>query len=96
MFKVSSIIKTRDNEEFAILKGITIRIEADAPITDLEAVEKEDAANNMRLLDNELEKKIKQSDISAYKKLFFIPKGIIAENRKIVKQNGKILHLDRR
>lgn len=94
VFKVSNIIKARDNEEIAILKGITIRIEADAPMADLEAVKKQEIDNNMRILEDKLEEKIKQSDISTYKKLFFLPKVINIENKKLMKQNGKILHLD--
>mgnify|MGYP000186574809 FL=1 len=36
LFYVEKIIKTENRGKVAILKGVTIRIEADAPIDDLE------------------------------------------------------------
>ena len=36
IFVVERIVKTNDNKEFAILKGLTIRIQADSPLEDLE------------------------------------------------------------
>ena len=32
LFRINNIIETRDGVEFAILKGLTIRIETDAPV----------------------------------------------------------------
>jgi spore coat assembly protein len=39
LFYVEKIIENNRNSKIAILKGITIRIEADAPIDDLEFVD---------------------------------------------------------
>ena len=41
LFYVKKIISGKDNSKIAILKGITIRIEADAYIEDLELIEQD-------------------------------------------------------
>lgn len=40
LFYVTRIIKTKNGEDYAILKGVNYRIEADAPIEDLEKIDK--------------------------------------------------------
>ena len=83
LFIVQRII----NEEFVILKGITVRIEADAPIKDLELINPRDAIDSIRYLDynltTRLEKHKNKEDIK------------LRHKRKIkLEKTGKILHLD--
>lgn len=59
IFIVKKIIKNSNDEKIAILKGITVRIEADAPIYDLVLVEKQRIDNTMRSLDTKLENRVK-------------------------------------
>ena len=40
LFIVDRLIKTNNNEEIAILKGIIVRIKADSPVNDLEKIDK--------------------------------------------------------
>ena len=42
IFSVKRIIKLANKKEIAILKGIDVRVEADAPIEDLKIVSKEE------------------------------------------------------
>lgn len=60
LFMVKKVIKKANGEVIAILKGITIRIEADAPIDDLVVIEKERIENNMRSLESKLEDRIRK------------------------------------
>lgn len=88
LFKVENIINTNKGNKIAILKGIIIRIEADAYLEDLEIMEKEQIDNNMRNLEIKLESKIKGNIVYKQKeKRRFFEKS---KNEK----NGKILHLD--
>lgn len=83
-FIVDKILKTRLNKEFAILKGLNIRIMADSPIEDLEIIEKEEVINSIKLLEINIERRIA-------KNINF------AKNNKLIRQKlytGKILHLD--
>lgn len=83
-FIVDKILKTRMNKEFAILKGLNIRIMADSPIEDLEIISKKEVINSIKLLELDIEKRIAKSNS-------FI------KNNKLIRQKlytGKILHLD--
>ena len=42
MFEVKKILKLVDDRKIAILRGIDVRVEADAPIEDLKLVSKEE------------------------------------------------------
>ena len=42
IFEVEKIVKTSSNNNIAILKGIDVRIEADAPVDDLELINKKE------------------------------------------------------
>ena len=42
MFYVKKIMKLTDGRKIAILKGIDVRVEADAPVEDLQIVSKEE------------------------------------------------------
>lgn len=92
LFSVERIIKTSRGKEYAILKGVTIRIEADAPIEDLESVEKRVIENNLRSLEKKMEKRIRKQKekpkIVTTIKRGFSPKPWDRTN------TGKILHLD--
>lgn len=86
LFYVKKIISGKDNSKIAILKGITIRIEADAYIEDLELIEQDNIDNNLRGLEQRLEKRIND---------YLVPKtGIIDKKNKRKEIPGKILHLD--
>ena len=82
-FRVQKIIKLNDGDEIALLKGITIRIEADSPIQDLNKVSNEQLINSLNELDDKMEKHIlnRKND------------PLISRNREIA-VTGKILHLD--
>ena len=86
LFNVEKIVKLTNGKENAILKGVTYRIKADAPLEDLCIIDKKQAIKmiqkyDLRIL--EMAKKIKQE-----------------ENEKLNKRNqpqvrtGLILHLD--
>lgn len=80
LFKIDKIIETPKGK-IALLKGIMIRIEADAPIEDLKVIEKDRARTNIKNLEQKIIKKIENFKI---------------ENRDeyIKVATGKILHLD--
>ena len=82
IFSVKRIIKLANKKEIAILKGIDVRVEADAPIEDLKIVSKEEKIKR----EKELEEKI----------LYKIQKEIVGKEnrRKEVVYTGRILHLD--
>jgi len=82
IFSVKRIIKLTNKKEVAILKGIDVRVEADAPIEDLKTVTKEE----QKLLEKKLEERIinKIERERTYKE----------NRRKEVVYTGRILHLD--
>lgn len=94
LFTVERIIKKENEERIAILKGIIIRIEADAPLNDLVVIEKERVENNMRSMEDKLENRIRKCMENPmecanhmFKKKFL--------GRSMDKEiTGKILHLD--
>ena len=88
LFYVDRIIKIKDNEKaYAILKGVKYRIEADAPIDDLEKIEKEQAYTEERGIENKIKRRLNTAG-----------KGIFAGKRNNninkLKTNAVILHLD--
>ena len=82
-FIVDSILKTRLNKEFALLKGLNIRIMADSPIEDLEIIDKQDVINSIKLSEIDLENRIKKKRNKVNGDL---------KRQKVY--TGKILHLD--
>ena len=78
-FIVDRIIKLSNQRVFAILKGITSRIEADAPIQDLSKIDEESFYRATHSVEEILNRRIE-----AYKN----------NNRKPLEITGKILHLD--
>lgn len=84
LFVVDRIIKTSDKNEFAILKGLTVRIKADSPIDDLEIVEKRIVQQNIKLFENKIEDRLRKC-------LYYIEND---KRSKRIFNSGRILHLD--
>ncbi len=85
LFNVEKVIKLSDGKENAILKGITSRVKADAPIEDLCIINKKEAVKIINKFDNnilEVAKKIKKQENS------------IQNRNKVQVKTGLILHLD--
>lgn len=90
LFTVERIVNRIDGTKVAILKGIIIRIEADADVEDLVPMHKHQVKTNMRSLEDKLQNKVKRSNnIDSNKtekrKLF---------SKEIESEYGTILHLD--
>lgn len=93
LFTVENIIQRKNEQPIAILKGLIIRIEADALLDDLVIMEEKQIQTNMRSLEEKLADKMKQYEMipKQHSKIFgrsFLKK----ENRG--EEDGKILHLD--
>ena len=82
IFSVKRIIKLANKKQIAILKGIDVRVEADAPIEDLKIVDKEERKRREKELEERIIYKTKSESI--YKE----------NRRKEVVYTGRILHLD--
>ena len=82
IFSVKKIIKLVNKKEIAILKGIDVRVEADAPIEDLKIVSKEEQKKRERELEQRIIYKIERE--RTYRE----------NRRKEVVYTGRILHLD--
>ena len=54
IFEISKIIRTSNKQEFAILKGITERIEADSPLEDLEHMDKRVVDNKIQVWEDKI------------------------------------------
>ena len=98
LFEITRIIKTTNNTEIMILKGITERIEADSPPEDLEIVDKRIVEAKVQYLEQKITSRITKC-IGKPKYCFSIAKKkfecIKSENRSIRQTHtGKILHLD--
>ena len=48
LFVIDRFIKLKNGQLYAILKGLTVRIEADAPIEDIERVDSKRIAKNQQ------------------------------------------------
>lgn len=55
LFVVDRIIKTNNNKEIAILKGIMIRIKADSLVEDLEIIDKRIVDKNIEKFENRIQ-----------------------------------------
>ena len=82
VFYVKRIIKLSDNRKIAILKGVDLRIEADAPIEDLQLASKE----QQHICEEHMEYRIINT--------INHEKEIKQDRRKEIIRTGKILHLD--
>lgn len=86
LFYVSRIIKQKNGKDYAILKGIQYRIEANAPLEDLEKIEKSEIQKEKRGLETKLKQRIGEK-----------AKGLFAKENKNLRgqaSNALILHLD--
>lgn len=94
LFTVEKIIHRENKKPVAILKGLIIRIEADALLDDLVIIEANQIEKNMRSLENRLEDKIKRcmKNSKVVEKSFLGRSILKREDRG--EENGKILHLD--
>ena len=82
IFSVKRIVKLANKKQIAILKGIDVRVEADAPLKDLKIVSKEEQKAREKELEQRIIYKIEKERI--YKE----------NRRKEVIYTGRILHLD--
>lgn len=88
LFSVENIIRSSNGIEIAILKGITIRVVADAYIEDLVVLDTKEIDDNLRSLDVKIENRINR--------LLKIGKEKVKDKDKTFQniKTGKILHLD--
>lgn len=87
LFCVDNIIKSRGENSIAILKGVTLRIEASAYIEDLRKESKEKINRNIQYFEDEINLRTER----------VLKKYSIKHNARIIGQdnkNGVILHLD--
>lgn len=85
LFYVDRIIKMKSTgKSYAILKGVQYRIEADAPLEDLEKIERKQIETEKRGIESKIKKRIN-------KELFSKEKSRQTNTRKT---NALILHLD--
>lgn len=82
-FVVDNILVSRLNKQFAILKGLNIRIIADSPVEDLEIISKKEILNSIKSYDIDLENRIEK-----------IKKEVSSTFKRQKIYTGKILHLD--
>lgn len=88
LFIVQKIIKSTKGMEIAILKGITIRIVADANTEDLVVLDSKELENSLRNLDYQIEDRINELFQKGKMKLVNSSKSLDSM------KTGKILHLD--
>lgn len=97
LFEITKIIKTSNNKEIMILKGITERIEADSPSEDLEIMDKRVVEDRIKKLEDKMSNRIEQC-LKDPKYCFCKAKRMFIwreENRSSKSiSTGKILHLD--
>lgn len=84
IFVVDRILKMNNGMSIAILKGMTLRIEADAPLSDLEIVDKRTANQKMDYIEEIINKRVEKLKKNNMR---------VAEGSRIT-YTGKILHLD--
>ncbi len=78
LFIIDRIIKLKNGSSYAILKGVTIRIEADAPVEDIEKVERNRIVNSEKKIQEQLLKRLNNRK----------------QYRNYTMKTGRILHLD--
>lgn len=85
LFIVERIIRTTSGNEFAILKGINIRIQADSDLDDLELIDEERILETEQEINKRFEERIRKSKE--------IDDFFSKRSKKII-YTGRILHLD--
>lgn len=86
-FVVERIIKTH-NSKFAILKGLTMRVQADSDLDDLELMEPNQIASHIKVLEEKVKRRI-QGYVQERKN-----KSHHLFREKAIIYTGKILHID--
>jgi len=89
LFVVEKIMKSSRGKKIAILKGLTIRIQADSEVDDLEIIDKRVVEENENISNKRFEAKLKKYINEKNKTNNFILK----RSSKAI-YTGKILHLD--
>ena len=84
LFIIDKILRTNNGESFAILKGLTKRVEASSALNDLDRVDRNIINKEVQEVDNRLDK-LAEEYLKHYKR-------IDAESPYVY--TGKILHLD--
>lgn len=85
LFIVERIIRTTSGNEFAILKGINIRIQADSDLDDLELIDEERILETEQEINKRFEERIRKSkEID----------DLFSKRSKKIIYTGRILHLD--
>jgi len=92
LFKVTNLIKTRDGKEYAILKGLTVRIIANAPVEDLEGIEKNEINTSLKRLEERLNNNIRICINGDCEESFKKKSSFLRSSNRVI--NGKVLHLD--
>ena len=82
MFEVKRILKLVNEKKIAILKGIDVRVEADAPVEDFQIISKEEQIKREKELENRIKIKAECERIE------------YNNRKKEVVHTGRILHLD--
>lgn len=82
MFYVKKIMKLTDGRKIAILKGIDVRVEADAPVEDLQIVSKEEQMRREKEFEEKIICRVKINETEK------------VNRRKEIIHTGRILHLD--
>ncbi len=77
LFNVEKIIKLSNGKENAILKGVTYRIKADAPIEDLCIIDKKEAINIIKQCETRALKSAKELEEKSKRNKTQIKTGII-------------------
>jgi len=85
VFRVIRKIKLNNKKEIAILKGISVRVEADEPIEDLCIIKTKEIKRMLRELDKKILEKIEEDKRN---------KILLNRRKKEIIYTGKILHLD--
>ena len=81
---IFSVVRIMKNEtRIALLKGIDVRIEADAPLTDLQIVSREEQIKREKEFEKRIINKIQKEKIIEHN-----------SRRKEIIHTGRILHLD--
>lgn len=98
IFEITNIIKTINNKEIYILKGITDRIEADSPPEDLELMDKRLVNSKIKGIEkkilNRIEKCIKYEEYNIKKRNNIFTFSNNEKRGGTLAYTGKILHLD--
>ena len=97
IFKITKIIKTSNNKDIYILKGLTERIEADSPAEDLEIINKRIVNEKVKKIEDKFWKRIEnciqKDDNTEVRTCLF---KLLEREKRGLKNiyTGKILHLD--